>query len=67
MLRIWSSQESDPKAIDRVKRAATEPELTREKLLDSQEQSLHSGGGSRSLKGYTGSGKGPLDHQSPNV
>lgn len=66
MLRI-QSQESDPKAINRNKRAATEPEPIREKLLDPEEQSFLSGGGSRGLKGHTGSGKGPLDHQSPNV
>ncbi|KAL0636332.1 hypothetical protein Q9L58_004679 [Maublancomyces gigas] len=56
--------ESDPKAI---KRAATEPEPIREKSHDPQEQPFGGGGGSRGLEGHTGSGKGPLDHQSPNV
>lgn len=56
-------QESDPKAINRNKRVAPESEAASQ---GPEELQFRSGGG-RGVKGHTGSGKGPLDHQNPNV
>jgi len=46
--------------MNRVRRVAPCPEIGKKK--EGEQQKFLSGGGSRGLKGHTGSGKGPLDH-----